>query len=443
MTRELTSRLARRVSALAAATALGAGFLAAASPTAMADQISSDKAEAAAVTAVLTQYQNQMNVATQQYAQDQQALAATQTKVAADKVAITAEKLRVARLHAEVASEAITLFTDSGSTSDILAIAQGTISDAAVVQEDVSTASSIQQQTLTDYTNAEDALQSDQAQLTTLVAQETKNSADALNQMLSFRHDIDAGKAEVAGLNSQIDQLVQSEMATEMATEERQAAARAAAQAAAQAAVQPAVKPAVQPAVKVPAPAQTTLAAPSPSSPSPSGPIVSSSAYANPFRSANITAHERIDQGVDLAGSGPVYALGDGTVLATKNAGWPPYGSGACYETFIAYRLSNGPAAGDTVYIAQSIAPTVSVGQTVTPNTVVGDLCSNGGIEIGWANGSALGLTMAATYGQFDSSNSTAFGYNFDQLLASLGGPQGSLQNNPPTGSVPASWPQW
>jgi len=417
-----TSKLVRQFSSLVAVTALGAGFIAAASPAAMADQLQSDQAQAAAITAVLARYQNEMDVATQQYAQDQQALSATQAKIATDKTAIAAEKLRVARLHAEVASEAISLFTQSGSTSDVLAIAQGTISNAAIVQEDVSTASGIQQQTLANYTNAENTLQSDETELTTLDASEMKSSADALSQMLSFRQNIAAAKAEVAGLNSQISQLVQAEMAAEMAAEERQAAARAAARAAA-----------LIPARPVPPPA----------SPTPTTPIVSSGAYANPFRAANIIQDQRVDQGVDFVGSGPVYAVGDGTVLSIKNAGWPPFGPGACDETFITYRLSDGPAAGDTVYVAQSIAPTVTPGETVTPNTIVGDMCPSGGIETGWANGSAIGETMAATYGQFYGANSTAFGENFNQLLASLGGPQGILQNDPATGSVPPGWPQW
>jgi hypothetical protein len=50
---------------------------------------------------------------------------------------------------------------------------------------------------------------------------------------------------------------------------------------------------------------------------------------------------------------------------------------------------------------------------------------------------------MAYGAGQFNGSNSTAFGYNFSGLLSFLGAPSGVLQNNPPTGDLPPGWPQW
>src|SRR5207248_2939443 len=65
------------------------------------------------------------------------------------------------------------------------------------------------------------------------------------------------------------------------------------------------------------------------------------------------------------------------------------------------------------------------------------------GIEVGWGDPNAIGNTMARTYGQYHGGNSTAFGANFSQLLQSLGGPGGILQNSPPTGSLPGNWPQW
>jgi murein DD-endopeptidase MepM/ murein hydrolase activator NlpD len=159
--------------------------------------------------------------------------------------------------------------------------------------------------------------------------------------------------------------------------------------------------------------------------------------YVNPLRAIADLVPERIDQGVDYSGYGPIYAIGDGVVLNTVNSGWPG-------GTFITYRLSDGPAAGLVVYAAEDIQPAVSVGQTVTPNTVLGTMYEGpDGIETGWADSSGQGYTMAHDYGQFNGSNSTAFGANFSQLLASLGAPPGVLQNNPPTGSLPPNWPTW
>lgn len=174
-----------------------------------------------------------------------------------------------------------------------------------------------------------------------------------------------------------------------------------------------------------------------PPPPPPPPPKTSSGSYADPLRAISGLTPERIDQGVDYSGYGPIYAIGNGVVLSTVNGGWPG-------GTFIAYQLSSGPASGLVVYAAEDIQPSVSVGEDVTSGTVLGQMYEGpDGIETGWADGSALGETMAAEYGQFSGSNSTAFGYNFSQLLESTGAPGGVLQNDPPTGSLPSGWPQW
>jgi hypothetical protein len=159
--------------------------------------------------------------------------------------------------------------------------------------------------------------------------------------------------------------------------------------------------------------------------------------YANPLRGIAGINPERIDQGVDYSGYGPIFAVGDGVVLSTSVPGWPG-------GTFIAYQLTDGPATGLVVYAAEDIAPSVSIGSSVNANTVLGQVYEGpSGIETGWADPNAIGNTMARTYGQYHGGNSTAFGANFSQFLQSLGGPGGILQNSPPTGSLPANWPQW
>lgn len=157
--------------------------------------------------------------------------------------------------------------------------------------------------------------------------------------------------------------------------------------------------------------------------------------YANPLRSVSGLQPDRIDQGVDFQGFGPIYAIGNGVVLSTVNGGWPG-------GTFITYRLTGGAAAGLVVYAAEDINPAVQVGQAVTSNTVLGTVYGGPtGIETGWAD-SGAGDTMAAVYGQFGGSNTTAFGYNFSQLLQSLGAP-GGIEQSAPSGSLPSGWPQW
>jgi murein DD-endopeptidase MepM/ murein hydrolase activator NlpD len=158
--------------------------------------------------------------------------------------------------------------------------------------------------------------------------------------------------------------------------------------------------------------------------------------YSNPLRGIRGIASNRVDQGADFGGYGPIYAIGDGVVLSVVNGGWPG-------GTFICYRLENGPANGLVVYVAEDINPEVQIGQQVTRSTVLGQLYDGPvGMETGWAAPAADGVTMAASYGQFWGSNTTAFGANFSQFLNSLGAPGGQIQNSP-TGSLPSGWPTW
>jgi murein DD-endopeptidase MepM/ murein hydrolase activator NlpD len=171
--------------------------------------------------------------------------------------------------------------------------------------------------------------------------------------------------------------------------------------------------------------------------PAPPAPPRATGSYENPLRGASDLVPERIDQGVDYCGFGPIYAVGDGVVLSTVNYGWPG-------NTFIVYRLTDGPASGLAVYVAEDLYPDVQIGQTVTPATVLGQMYEGpNGIEMGWSDPSGDGNTMAADNEQFSGANSTAFGYNFSQLLESVGAPGGVLQNDPATGYLPSGWPQW
>ena len=102
--------------------------------------------------------------------------------------------------------------------------------------------------------------------------------------------------------------------------------------------------------------------------------------YVNPLRGVSGLVPERIDEGVDFGGTGPVYALGDAIVAsAGENAGWPGGG-------WITYRLTDGPDAGLMVYLAEDVTGAVQTGQHVTPSTVIANMFSGGdGIETGWA----------------------------------------------------------
>ena len=158
--------------------------------------------------------------------------------------------------------------------------------------------------------------------------------------------------------------------------------------------------------------------------------------YYNPLRALTSLVPQEIDQGVDYCGAGPIYALGDGTVLNLHDASWPSGG-------FISYRLSEGPAAGHVVYVAENVTPTVTIGERVTPATVVGVLHdAKTCLETGWARDSGP-AGFAAGFLQFNGKNSTAYGLNFNALLEVLGARPGLVQPYGPPGTLPATWPTW
>ncbi len=158
--------------------------------------------------------------------------------------------------------------------------------------------------------------------------------------------------------------------------------------------------------------------------------------YLNPMRAVTSLLPQEVDQGVDYCAAGPIYALGDGTVVSTYDNQWP---SGV----FISYRLSNGPAKGLYAYVAENVTPTVTVGEHVTPETIVGVVhdaltC----VETGWADPPSY-PEHAAAHNEYNGKNSTAYGLNFNSLLEALGSRPGLPQPDGPPGPIPASWPTW
>ena len=164
------------------------------------------------------------------------------------------------------------------------------------------------------------------------------------------------------------------------------------------------------------------------------------SVYDNPLRDITGLIPERIDQGVDFGGSGPIYALGDAVITNASgdNYGWPDGG-------WITYRLTDGPGAGLAVFVAEDVRPTVAVGQKVTSNTVIANMfAGSAGIETGWSM--ASGLTAESQLPEAGSISGagpfpTEIGLNFEELLQALGVPAANNRHDSPYGILPSSYP--
>jgi len=165
-------------------------------------------------------------------------------------------------------------------------------------------------------------------------------------------------------------------------------------------------------------------------------------AYANPLRNVSGLVPERVDQGVDFAGSGPVYAIGNGVVTEAKGccSGWPGGG-------WITYRLTSGPAQGLVVFLAEDVTPDVQVGQAVTSATVIGTMFNGGdGIETGWAMGDGSTEepeSQAPEAGGIGAGGPfpTIVGLNFDELLQALGAPAAPNAGEAGSGALPQGYP--
>jgi len=162
--------------------------------------------------------------------------------------------------------------------------------------------------------------------------------------------------------------------------------------------------------------------------------------YNNPLRSTSGLIPERIDQGVDFEGSGPIYALGDAVITNSTATDWGWPGGG-----WITYRLTKGPAADLTVFVAENVTPTVSVGEHVTSDTVIAKMYDGGvGIEMGWATSdSATARSQLSDAGGIsgDGPFPTEIGMNFEQLLQALGVPAGNNRDDATNGRLPSGYP--
>jgi hypothetical protein len=159
------------------------------------------------------------------------------------------------------------------------------------------------------------------------------------------------------------------------------------------------------------------------------GPVARSSGYVNPLSRAAVRP-ERIDQGVDYAGTGTLTAIGPArlTYVGTSGTGWP--------GSFIEYELLAGPDAGCYVFYAEGVVPEpgLGAGQQIHAGQRLATIIPgySTGIELGWGVGTGTTTYAAQTTGwspDDDANNvATAAGKSFSALIASLGGPPGIVE---------------
>jgi hypothetical protein len=161
--------------------------------------------------------------------------------------------------------------------------------------------------------------------------------------------------------------------------------------------------------------------------------------YCNPYRSVTGLRAERIDQGVDYGGAGPIYALGPGKIDLYQNrndTGWPG-------GTFVSYKVSAGPAAGKVIYLAENIDldPSLHAGSFVYSGTVLGTLVNaSPDSESGWG---VAGAGYTAEHSCYVEACDTVLGDNFNDLLVCLKatpGVPGSGGCCTSTAGYPSNW---
>jgi murein DD-endopeptidase MepM/ murein hydrolase activator NlpD len=166
-------------------------------------------------------------------------------------------------------------------------------------------------------------------------------------------------------------------------------------------------------------------------------PVTGSSGYVNPL-AGDVLTGERIDQGVDYAGTGTLTAIGAAklTYVGTSDTGWP--------GAFVEYRLLGGPDAGCFIYYAEGINPAAGLraGQRVRAGQLIANIIPgwSTGIELGWGGGTST-RTYAAKTGKWsatDDADSIASeaGKSFSALITSLGGPAGKVEGVAPPGAT-------
>ncbi len=139
-------------------------------------------------------------------------------------------------------------------------------------------------------------------------------------------------------------------------------------------------------------------------------PTIGNAFYQDPFLNANVVKG-RVDQGVDYTGNGPIDAIGTARILSTGAPGWPQGGG-------VLYKLTDGPRAGQNIFVFEGVVPTVKPGQRVAAGQQIASFAPTGSIEIGFADASGTPLS----HGVYREGDVTPWGLKMETFLDSIQG---------------------
>lgn len=159
--------------------------------------------------------------------------------------------------------------------------------------------------------------------------------------------------------------------------------------------------------------------------------------YFNPLKHASVTA-ERIDQGVDYAGTGYLVAIADGVITdsVANGSGWEG-------EGYVEYQITQEGFLKDAyIYYAEGVDTVVTVGEQVRGGARLCNLRQPmpHGIEIGFAAGDNEQSYYSYHDGKYTEGDATRPGLAMSNLIKALGGPGGKVEG-PIVGNFPEYMP--
>jgi len=220
------SRLGRTAVVSAAGALFFLGTLAIPETSYAATTIQSEKAEAAQISASITQYDNELQVDAAKYDYTETEIQTTDAKISQAAAKIASQRSHLVALRRRLEAEAVSDFMQAGSNSQVLALVQGSVDSAAIIEEDVHAASADQQAIVSQYKGALVTLSSDERTLETQRSSLQGLSATLVSERNQAQAAQSAAQSQLSQVNSQIAQLVAQ--AQEAALKAREAAAAAA-----------------------------------------------------------------------------------------------------------------------------------------------------------------------------------------------------------------------